>query len=73
MTKADIFLLILLLQASFTASYSKTYSQSECLYIKIRGYNKAGLSSIVQTEVFVCEDPAELVPRFVVDSSGKRP
>ncbi|XP_038050780.1 uncharacterized protein LOC119723938 isoform X2 [Patiria miniata] len=52
----------------FTASYSGSLDLDVCLRLSVRGYNKAGLSSIASTEIVNCADASLVVPHTVIDA-----
>ncbi|XP_022103276.1 uncharacterized protein LOC110986013 isoform X2 [Acanthaster planci] len=52
----------------FTAFYSGQLDLDVCLRLSIRGYNKAGLSSITTTEIVDCDDVTLIVPHTVIDA-----
>ncbi|XP_038051300.1 uncharacterized protein LOC119724354 isoform X2 [Patiria miniata] len=52
----------------FTASYSGSLDLDVCLRLSVRGYNKAGLSSIASTEIVDCDDASLVVPHTVIDA-----
>ncbi|XP_033637440.1 uncharacterized protein LOC117298344 isoform X1 [Asterias rubens] len=54
--------------ARFTASLDGQLDHDTCLRLAVRGYNKAGLSSIVSTEVVDCDDVMIVKPHVVIDS-----
>ncbi|XP_071784665.1 uncharacterized protein [Asterias amurensis] len=54
--------------ARFTASLDGQLDHDTCLRMAVRGYNKAGLSSIVSTEVVDCDDVVIVKPHVVIDS-----
>ena len=56
------------LKANFTASFEGHLDHHTCLRMAVRGYNKAGLSSIVSTEVVDCDDKTVTKPHVVIDS-----
>ncbi|XP_071798435.1 uncharacterized protein [Asterias amurensis] len=54
--------------AIFTASFEGHLDNDTCFRMAVRGYNKAGLSSIVSTEVVNCDDVTIVKPHVVIDS-----
>ncbi|XP_038057739.1 uncharacterized protein LOC119729229 [Patiria miniata] len=54
--------------ARFTASYSGSLDLDVCLQLSVRGYNKAGLSSIASTEIVDCDNVQLIVPHTVIDA-----
>ncbi|XP_022100380.1 uncharacterized protein LOC110984469 isoform X2 [Acanthaster planci] len=58
--------------AYFTASYSGLLDLDICHRLSVRGYNKAGLSSIASTEIVDCDEMMTLiVPHVVIDADHK--
>ncbi|XP_022105050.1 uncharacterized protein LOC110986986 isoform X2 [Acanthaster planci] len=56
----------------FTASYSGLLDLDICHRLSVRGYNKAGLSSIASTEIVDCDEMKTLiVPHVVIDADHK--
>ncbi|XP_022102003.1 uncharacterized protein LOC110985345 [Acanthaster planci] len=54
--------------ALFTASLSGSLDLDVCLRLSVRGYNKAGLSSIASAEIVDCDDVTLIVPHLVIDA-----
>ncbi|XP_022107048.1 uncharacterized protein LOC110988105 [Acanthaster planci] len=54
--------------ARFTAFYGGQLDLDVCLRLSVRGYNKAGLSSIASTEIVDCDNATLVVPHVVIDA-----
>ncbi|XP_022103295.1 uncharacterized protein LOC110986023 [Acanthaster planci] len=54
--------------ARFMAFYSGQLDLDVCLRLSVRGYNKAGLSSIASTEIVNCDDVTLVMPHVVIDA-----
>ena len=62
---------LLCTKARFTASYDGQLDHDVCLRLSVRGYNRAGLSSIASTEIVDCDDVTVVVPHVVIDADRK--
>lgn len=58
-------------QISFDAPFNGSIDFSKCRKIFIRGYNKAGMWSVISKEIKQCNDKALIVPNIVIDAVGE--
>ena len=56
---------------SFTVQLTRQLDFKKCLKVAVRGYSKAGLSSVVSSEIRNCSDVYEVKPSLVIDAVGK--
>mgnify|MGYP006890725468 CR=1 FL=1 len=60
-----------ILQLKFQVKLDSNISFTKCWSLSVRGYNKAGLSTIVSTEIRTCDDIDNVRPSIVIDTVGE--
>ncbi|KAL4221421.1 hypothetical protein ACF0H5_019679 [Mactra antiquata] len=58
-------------QLNFTIALNGTITFTKCWRLAVRGYTKAGLSSVVSTEIRNCSNINEVRPSIVIDAYGE--